>query len=47
MIQDAASKNKESLEASEKVKELNRKLERAREDVKKLPGETNCNNFHF
>ena len=36
--QDAATKNKESLEASEKVKELNKKIERAREDVKKLPG---------
>jgi len=36
--QDAATKNKESLDASEKVKELNKKIERAREDVKKLPG---------
>ena len=36
--QDAATKNKKSLEASEKVKELNKKIERAREDVKKLPG---------
>ena len=36
--QDAATNNKESLEASEKVKELNKKIERAREDVKKLPG---------
>lgn len=36
--QDAATKNKESLEASEKVKELNKKIERAREDVKKLAG---------
>merc|ERR1719481_1929030 len=36
--QDAATKNKESLEASEKVKELNKKIERAREDVKKLTG---------
>ena len=36
--QDAATKNKESLEASEKVKELNKKIERAREEVKNLPG---------
>ena len=38
LLKDAATKNKESLEASEKVKELNKKIERAREDVKKLPG---------
>lgn len=36
--QDPATKNKESLEASEKVKELNKKIDRAREDVKKLTG---------
>jgi len=36
--QDAATKNSTSLEASEKVKELNKRLEKAREEVKKLPG---------
>ena len=36
--QDAATKNKESPEASEKVKEVNKRIERAREDVEKLPG---------
>lgn len=36
--QDAAAKNKESLEASQKVGELSKKLEKARGDVKKLAG---------
>jgi len=36
--QDATTKNKESLEASQKVQDLNKKIEKAREDVKKLPG---------
>ena len=30
--------NKESPEASEKVKEVNKRIERAREDVEELPG---------
>ena len=36
--QDAVTKNKESPEASEKVKEVNKRMERAREDVEELPG---------
>jgi len=36
--QDAANKNKESLEASQKVQDLSKKLDKAREDVKKLAG---------
>merc|ERR550519_1641817 len=36
--QDAATKNKESLEASQKIQDLNKKIEVARELVKKLPG---------
>jgi len=36
--QDPAAKNKESLEASQKIQELNKKIESAREAVKKLPG---------
>jgi mediator of RNA polymerase II transcription subunit 9 len=36
--QDAANKNKESLEASQKVQDLSKKIEKAREDTKKLAG---------
>ena len=36
--QDAASKNKESLDASQKIQDLGKKIELAREQVKKLPG---------
>lgn len=36
--QDAASKNKESLDASQKIQDLGKKIEAAREQVKKLPG---------
>jgi len=36
--QDSAAKNKESLEAGQKVQELNKKFESVRELVKKLPG---------
>lgn len=36
--QDAANKNKESLEASQKVQDLTKKIEKARDDVKKLAG---------
>ena len=36
--QDAATKNKEGLEASQKIQDLNKKIEVARELVKKLPG---------
>ena len=36
--QDASSKNKESLEASQKIQDLAKKIETAREQVKKLPG---------
>jgi len=36
--QDAATKNKESLEASQKIQDLNKKIEVARDLVKKLPG---------
>ena len=37
-MQDAAAKNKESLDASQKIQELGKKIETAREQVKKLPG---------
>jgi len=36
--QDSAAKNKESLEAGQKVQELNKKFESVRDLVKKLPG---------
>lgn len=36
--QDAAAKNKESLDASQKIQELSKKIETAREQVKRLPG---------
>lgn len=36
--QDAGSKNKESLEASQRIQDLGKKIEAAREQVKKLPG---------
>jgi len=36
--QDAAAKNKESLDASQKIQDLGKKIEIAREQVKKLPG---------
>jgi mediator of RNA polymerase II transcription subunit 9 len=36
--QDAATKNKEGLEASQKIQDLNKKIEVARGLVKKLPG---------
>lgn len=36
--QDAAAKNKESLEASQKIQDLGKRIERARDLVKKLPG---------
>ena len=36
--QDAATKNKESLEASQKIQDLNKKIDGARDLVKKLPG---------
>ena len=36
--QDASAKNKESLEASQKIQDLGKKIESAREQVKKLPG---------
>ena len=36
--QDAASKNKESLDASQKIQDLGKKIEVAREQVKKLTG---------
>ena len=36
--QDALAKNKDSLEASQKIQEFNKKIELARELVKKLPG---------
>jgi len=36
--QDASSKNKESLDASQKIQDLGKKIELAREQVKKLPG---------
>lgn len=35
---DAAAKNKESLEAAAKIQELNRKLNKAKELVRRLPG---------
>ena len=37
-MKDAAAKNKESLEASQKIQELGKKIETARDQVKKLPG---------
>ena len=36
--QDASAKNKESLEASQKIQDFNKKIEVAREQVKKLSG---------
>lgn len=36
--QDAATKNKDGLEASQKIQDLNKKIEAARDLVKKLPG---------
>jgi len=36
--QDAATKNKEAIDASQKIQDLNKKIEVARELVKKLPG---------
>ena len=36
--QDAKTKNEEGLEASQKIQDLNKKIEVARELVKKLPG---------
>ena len=36
--QDAGSKNKESLEASQRIQDLGKKIEAARDQVKKLPG---------
>ena len=37
-MKDAAAKNKESLEANQKIQELGKKIETARDQVKKLPG---------
>ena len=36
--QDAGTKNKESLEASQRIQDLSKRIEAARDQVKKLPG---------